>query len=32
MTTVKNDTNLRYQIYGLDNKGNLSIFFFCSHI
>lgn len=24
MSTIKNNTNLRYQVYGLDNKGNLS--------
>lgn len=24
MATIENDTNLRYQVYGLDNKGNLS--------
>ena len=24
MATVENNTNLRYQVYSLDNKGNLS--------
>ena len=24
MATIKDNTNLRYQVYGLDNKGNLS--------
>ena len=24
MATITDNTNLRYQVYGLDNKGNLS--------
>lgn len=24
MIAIENNTNLRYQVYGLDNKGNLS--------
>ena len=24
MATIENNTNLRYQVYGLDNKGDLS--------